>query len=49
MIHLMAHLFIYEENIEFPVFSALPLLTLNDIQLLSPESLGQFFLPSVLL
>lgn len=43
MIHLMAHLFIYEENIGFPVFGALPLLTLNVLQLLSPESLGQSF------
>lgn len=43
MIHLMAHLFIYEENIEFPMFGVLPLLTLNVLQLLSPESLGQFF------
>lgn len=40
MIHLGAHPFIYEENIEFPMFGALPLLTLNIIQLLSPESLG---------
>lgn len=50
MIHLMAHPFIYEENIEFPMFGALPLLTLNIIQLLSllrvlDSSLLSVFIP----